>query len=125
VDQNYRDRPKVRIYCDTDMRDTPLGPEGDKKVDFVKQAGFKVAKIALDEARDPNRYDRFNRTANNAGIDRMISWIRHIREKLPPSVELAVDMHAFYDTATGKHVAQVAESSKGNLGSQAFFSQPH
>ena len=103
-------RDKILIYCDTDMRGSPLGPEGDKKVDFVKQAGFKVAKIDLDEARDPNRFDRFNRTANNAEIDRMISWIRHIREKLPPEVELAADMHSFYDAATGKHVAQAAES---------------
>lgn len=103
----FRDR--IRIYCDTDMRSSPLGPEGDQKVAFVEEAGFTAAKIDVDDARDPNRFDRVDRTASNAEIDRMITWIQHIREKLPKSVELAVDMHGFYNAATGKHVAQAVE----------------
>ena len=103
----FRDR--IRIYLDTDMRGSPMGSEGDRKVAIAKEAGFTVAKIDVDDARDPNRFDSVDRTANNAEIDRMIAWIRHIREKLPKEVELAVDMHGFYNAATGKHVAQAAE----------------
>ena len=103
----FRDR--IRIYCDTDMRGSPLGPEGDRKVAFVEEAGFTVAKIDLDGARHPNRLDPVDRTADIAEMDRMMAWIRHIREKLPKSIELAADMHGFYDAATGKHVAQAAE----------------
>ena len=103
----FRDR--IRIYLDTDMRGSPMGPEGDRKVAIAKEKGFTIAKIDVDDARDPNRFDRMDRTANNAEIDRMIAWIQHIREKLPKQVELAVDMHGFYNAATGKHVAQAAE----------------
>lgn len=101
-------RDSVMIYCDTDMR-TPLGDEANRKISFVTENGFKACKIDVDDFRDPNRWDRANRTANNYEIDRIVSWIRHIREILPKQIELAVDMHAFYDAATGKHVAQAVE----------------
>jgi galactonate dehydratase len=101
-------RDKVRIYLDTDMHDN-LGPECDKKVAFAVDNGFSVAKIDIDDARDPNRFDRFNRTANKAEMDRMLKEVQHVREKLPAAIELAVDMHAFYDSPTGKRVAKELE----------------
>ena len=101
-------RDQVRIYLDTDMQDN-LGPECDRKVAFAVENGFSVAKIDIDEARDPNRFDRFNRTANNAEMDRMLKEVRHVREKLPASIELAVDMHGFYDAPTAKRVAKELE----------------
>jgi len=101
-------RDKVRIYLDTDMKDN-LGPEADRKLAFAKEKGFSVAKIDIDEAADPHRFDRFNRTANNAEMDRMLKEVQHIREKLDPSIELAVDMHAFYDAPTAKRVAKELE----------------
>jgi galactonate dehydratase len=101
-------RDQVRIYLDTDMTDN-LGPECDRKVAIAKDQGFSVAKIDIDDARDPNRFDRFNRTANNAEMDRMLKEVQHVREKLDPSIELAVDMHAFYDAPTAKRVAKELE----------------
>ena len=101
-------RDQVRIYLDTDMRDN-MGPECDRKVAFAVENGFSVAKIDVDDAQDPNRFDRFNRTANNAEMDRMLKEVQRVREKLPASIELAVDMHGFYDAPTAKRVAKELE----------------
>ena len=101
-------RDKVRIYCDSDMED-PLGAESDKKLPWIKDQGFTAMKIDLDDATDPNRFDRVNWTANNAEVDRMVSWVRHVRESIPKEMELACDMHGRYDAATAKRVAKELE----------------
>jgi galactonate dehydratase len=101
-------RDKVRIYCDSDMED-PLGPESDKKLPWIKDQGFTAMKIDLDDATDPHRFDRVNWTANNAEVDRMVSWVKHVRESIPKEMELACDMHGRYDAATAKRVAKELE----------------
>ena len=101
-------RDKVRIYCDSDMED-PLGPESDKKLPWIKDQGFTAMKIDLDDATDPHRFDRVNWTANNAEVDRMVSWVKHVRESIPKEMELACDMHGRYDAATAKQVAKELE----------------
>jgi galactonate dehydratase len=103
-----RFRDKVRIYCDSDMED-PLGPESDKKLPWIKDQGFTAMKIDLDDATDPHRFDRANWTANNAEVDRMVSWVKHVRESIPKQMELACDMHGRYDAATAKRVAKELE----------------
>ena len=101
-------RDKVRIYCDSDMED-PLGPESDKKLPWIKDQGFTAMKIDLDDATDSHRFDRVNWTANNAEVDRMVSWVKHVRESIPREMELACDMHGRYDAATAKQVAKELE----------------
>src|SRR5437016_5989238 len=101
-------RDKIRIYCDSDM-DDPLGPESDKKLPWIKDQGFTAMKIDLDYAADPHRFDRVNWTANNAEVDRMVSWVKHLRESIPKEMELACDMHGRYDAATAKRVAKELE----------------
>jgi len=101
-------RDKIRIYCDSDM-DDPLGPESDKKLPWIKEQGFTAMKIDLDDATDPNRFDRVNWTANNAEVDRMVSWVKHVRESIPKEMELACDMHGRYDAGTAKRVAKELE----------------
>ena len=102
----FRDR--IRMYCDSDMTDV-LGAEGDRKLAWIKESGFTAAKMDIDDARDPARFDHVNRTASNGEIDRMVREVSHIREKLPRNIDLAVDMHGFYDAPTGKRVAQEME----------------
>jgi galactonate dehydratase len=102
----FRDR--VRMYCDSDMKDV-LGDECDRKVAWIQEAGFTAAKIDIDDARDPARFDKVNRTASNGEIDRMIKEVSHVRGKLPKNIDLAVDMHGFYDAPTGKRVASAVE----------------
>ena len=101
-------RDKVRIYCDSDMED-PLGPESDRKLPWIKDQGFTAMKIDLDDATDPNRFDRVNWTANNAEVDRMVRWVKHVRESIPKEMELACDMHGRYDLGTAKRVAKELE----------------
>ena len=101
-------RDKVRIYCDSDMED-PLGPESDRKLPWIKDQGFTAMKIDLDDATDPNRFDRVNWTANNAEVDRMVRWVKHVREAIPKEMELACDMHGRYDLDTAKRVAKELE----------------
>src|SRR6185312_14080912 len=102
----FRDR--IRMYCDSDMED-PLGPESDKKLPWIQSAGFTAMKIDLDDARDPARFDKVNWTASNGEIDRMVSWVKHVRESIPKEMELACDMHGRYDAVTGKQVAIAVE----------------
>ena len=101
-------REKVQIYCDSDM-DVPIGPEADRKLPWIKTQGFKAMKIDLDDAGDPARWDRFNWTATNGEIDRMVNWVSHVRESIPADMALACDMHGRYDAATGKKVAKALE----------------
>ncbi len=101
-------RDKVRIYCDSG-RDDVLTPESEKKIDWIKSQGFTAMKVDLDDAADPNRFDRVNWTANNAEIDRMVKWVEHVKGIIPASMDFACDMHGRYDAPTGKKVAKVLE----------------
>jgi galactonate dehydratase len=102
----FRDR--IRMYCDSDM-ENPMGPEAEKKIPWIKSAGFTAMKIDIDDARDPARFDAVNWTASNGEIDRMVTWVKHTRDSIPKEMDLAVDMHGRYDATTGKRVASAVE----------------
>lgn len=97
-------RDKVRIYCDSDM-ESPVGPESDRKLPWIREQGFTAMKIDLDEFNDPARFDKVNWTASNGEIDRMVAWVKHVHENIPKEMDLACDMHGRYDAGTGKRVA--------------------
>jgi len=101
-------RDRVRVYCDSDMRN-PLDEESGKKIAFIKENGFNAMKIDIDQATDPARFDRVNWTASNGEIDRMVKWVGHTRDQIGMNIDLAVDMHARYDAPTGKKVAKLVE----------------
>ncbi len=101
-------RDKVRMYCDSDM-ENPIGEESDRKLPWIKEQGFTAMKIDLDDAADPARFDKVNWTASNGEIDRMVSWVKHVRESIPKEMDLACDMHGRYDATTGKRVAVALE----------------
>ncbi|WP_321474991.1 mandelate racemase/muconate lactonizing enzyme family protein [uncultured Paludibaculum sp.] len=97
-------RDRVRIYCDS-ANHHPDDPLAKQKLNEIEKMGFTAAKIDIDEATDPNRFDRVNWTASNAEIDRMVKEVAFVRETLGKRVDLAVDMHGRYDATTGKRVA--------------------
>jgi len=97
-------RDKVRIYCDSDM-ENPVGEESNRKLPWIRDQGFTAMKIDLDDATDPARFDQMNWTASNGEIDRMVNWVKHVRESIPREMELACDMHGRYDAGTGKRAA--------------------
>ena len=104
-------RDRIRVYIDsgTNSRDDPRAKE------FIAQIvenGFTMAKIDVDDARDPARFDRVNWTANNAEIDHMLDRVAFVRESLTKNIELAVDMHGRYDLPTAKRFAKEVEPFK-------------
>ncbi len=104
-------RDKVRLYCDS-QAEHPDDPEAPKKIAGINEMGFTAVKVDIDEAADPNRWDRVNWTASNAEIDHMVEKVRFVRGLLPKRTDLAVDMHGRYDMTTGKRVAKEVESFK-------------
>ena len=106
-------RDRVRIYCDSGAREMIPGDERSiARMREIQEMGFTAAKIDIDDATDPARFDRVNWTANNNEIDHMLAKIAFTREHYPKNFELAVDMHARYDATTGKRVAKEVEPFK-------------
>ncbi len=106
-------RDRVRVYCDSGAREMFPGDERSiARIHEIREMGFTAAKIDIDDAADPARFDRVNWTASNGEIDHMVGKIAFTRENYPKEVDLAVDMHARYDATTGKRVAKEVEKFK-------------
>jgi galactonate dehydratase len=106
-------RDRVRVYCDSGAREMyPNDEKSMARIHEIRDLGFTAAKIDIDDATDPARFDRVNWTASNGEIDHMVEKIAFTRENYPKEIELAVDMHARYDATTGKRVAKEVEKFK-------------
>jgi galactonate dehydratase len=86
-------RDRIRVYIDSavESRDDP---NSKPFIATIVEEGWTMAKIDVDDAPDPARFDRVNWTANNAEIDHMVDKVAFMRESLPKNIVLAVDMHA-------------------------------
>lgn len=105
----YRD--KIRVYCDTALY-TSTNPKPSDYAEAARDAvalGYNAIKFDVDDARDPNKYDRFNWTASPAEIDRMYNAIAAVREEVGPHIDVCVDMHGRYDAVTGLKMAKLYE----------------
>ena len=108
-----RVRDRVRVYCDSGAREMiPGNQESLARIRQIRDLGFTAAKIDIDDAADPARFDRVNWTASNGEIDHMLAKIAFTRENYPKEIDLAVDMHGRYDATTGKRVAKEVEKFK-------------
>ena len=106
-------RDRVRVYCDSGAREMIPGDERSKaRIKQIQDMGFTAAKIDIDDATDPARFDRVNWTASNGEIDHMVAKVAFTRELYPKNFDLAVDMHGRYDATTGKRVAKELEPFK-------------
>ncbi len=106
-------RDRVRVYCDSGLREMIPGDERSlARIRQIRDLGFTAAKIDIDDAMDPARFDRSNWTASNGEIDHMLEKIAFTRENYPKNIDLAVDMHGRYDATTGKRVAKEVEKFK-------------
>lgn len=105
----FRDR--VRVYMDTALYQNQLP----KPEDFAKAAkeavsmGFNAVKFDLDQANDPNRYDRWNWTASPMEIQRMYDQMAAARQAVGNKIDICADMHGRYDFPTAHRVAKVLE----------------
>jgi galactonate dehydratase len=104
-------RDKVRVYCDTQLYSVrnPQPEEYAKVARAAVDKGYTAVKFDIDEANDPNKYDRWNWTASNAEIERMYNSIAAVRKEVGPHIDICVDMHGRYDAPTGRKVAKVME----------------
>lgn len=104
-------RDKVRVYCDTEL----YAVRNPKPEDYAKVAveavgrGYTAVKFDIDEANDPNKFDRYNWTASNAELERMYDSIAAVRKAVGPHIDICVDMHGRYDAPTGRKVAKMME----------------
>src|SRR6266496_1964656 len=74
-------RDRVRVYCDSGLREMVPGDERSKeRIKQIQDMGFTAAKIDIDNAMDPARFDRVNWTASNGEIDHMLAVIAFTRE---------------------------------------------
>ncbi|MEO7767119.1 MAG: mandelate racemase/muconate lactonizing enzyme family protein, partial [Ferruginibacter sp.] len=105
----YRD--KVRVYCDTQLYSV-RNPQPDEFAKVARAAvdrGYTAIKFDLDEANDPNKFDRWNWTASLAEVERMYDSIAAVRKEVGPHIDICCDMHGRYDAPTGRKVAKVME----------------
>src|SRR5690606_19762098 len=66
-------------------------------------------KFDLDQANDPNKYDKYNWTASPAELQRMYDQMAATREQVGPNIDICADMHGRYDAVTGMKVAKMLE----------------
>ncbi len=108
-----RVRDRVRLYCDSGAREMIPGDERSKtRIRQIQEMGFTAAKIDIDDALDPARFDRMNWTASSGEIDHMVAKVAFTRELYPKNFDLAVDMHARYDAGTARRVVKELEPFK-------------
>jgi galactonate dehydratase len=104
-------RDKIRLYCDTALYSVKNPtPEtfAESARDAVKR-GFTAIKFDLDEANDPNKYDRYNWTASPGELRRMVDQVTAAREAVGLDIDICCDMHGRYDAVTGEQVAKLME----------------
>ena len=105
----FRDR--IRLYMDTALYQSQL-PKPEEFGVAAKEAvnmGFTAVKFDLDQANDPNKYDRYNWTASPAEVQRMYDQMAAARAAVGPNIDICADMHGRYDATTGERVAKVLE----------------
>jgi galactonate dehydratase len=107
-------RDKIRVYCDTALYQTnlPQPKHFAEAATKAKDMGFNAMKFDLDQANDPNKYDRYNWTASPGELSRMYDQIAAAREAVGPKIDILVDMHGRYDAPTGQAVAKLLEPLK-------------
>jgi galactonate dehydratase len=104
-------RDKIRVYSDTALyRNNLPAPKdfAEAAVNAVK-LGFNAIKFDLDEANDPNKYDRYNWTTSEGEVQRMFDQISAVREAVGPKIDLCLDMHGRYDLVSAQAVAKRLE----------------
>ncbi|WP_341226792.1 mandelate racemase/muconate lactonizing enzyme family protein [uncultured Arcticibacterium sp.] len=104
-------RDSVRVYMDTALYQNRL-PKPEDFAEAAKEAvdmGFTAVKFDLDQANDPNKYDKFNWTASPAELQRMYDQMAATRAAVGPNIDICADMHGRYDAITGERVAKMLE----------------
>ena len=107
-------RDKIRVYCDTEFyAGGGKTPEAfAKAAQNVLDRGYTCVKFDLDEAGDPNKFDRVNWTASMREIERMENCVAAARKQVGNKLEICCDMHGRYDAPSGRAAAKALEPYK-------------
>ena len=104
-------RDKIRVYCDTALyrNNLPTPEVFAKSATDAVALGFNALKFDLDEANDPNKYDRYNWTTSEGEVERMYNQLAAVREAVGPKIDILVDMHGRYDLDAAHTVSKRLE----------------
>jgi galactonate dehydratase len=102
-------RDTVRLYCDSHAGDDFMPDSYAARAKEVVAMGFDALKFDVDETEAGFRNDRWNWHASGPEIDWMIERVGAVRDAVGPNIDLAIDMHGRYDTASGIAVARAME----------------
>ncbi len=104
-------RDKVRVYSDTALyrSNNPAPKEFADSAVIAVTKGFNAIKFDIDQAGDPNRFDRYNWTASQGELQRMYDQLAAVREAVGQKIDIAVDMHGRYDLNTALAVSKRVE----------------
>ena len=103
----FRDRIRMYADCHAGGDDSPEA-NADKAAEVVEM-GFTAIKFDLDDLSSPYKHDPFNHTVSNGELHQMVEKVAAIREAVGPHIDVAMDLHARYDTASGTRIARALE----------------
>lgn len=105
-------RDTVRLYCDSHAGDDFSPQSYAARAREVVGMGFDALKFDVDETEAGFRNDRWNWHASGPEIDWMVERVGAVRDAVGPDIDLCIDMHGRYDTASGIAVARAMEQFK-------------
>jgi galactonate dehydratase len=103
----FRDR--IRLYCDSAAGRDESPESYQQRAREVVAMGFNALKFDIDDLRHPAKRDPWNHTITPAELETMVERVAAVREAVGPHIDLAIDMHGRYDTASGIRVAKAVE----------------
>jgi galactonate dehydratase len=103
----FRDR--IRLYCDCNAGKDESPESYQQRAREVVAIGFNALKFDIDDLRHPAKRDPWNHTITPAELETMVERVAAVREAVGPHIDLAIDMHGRYDTASGIRVAKAVE----------------
>jgi galactonate dehydratase len=102
-------RDTVRLYCDSHAGEDFSPGSYAERARQVVGMGFDALKFDVDETQAGFRNDRWNWHASGPEIDWMVERVGAVRDAVGPNIDLCIDMHGRYDTASGIAVARAME----------------
>ena len=95
-------RDKIRLYADCGDHDLRRCIRNCR--DAV-DLGFNAVKIDIDDARSTHKLDSWNWSLSPNEYNSMVDFVSEVRKAVGTEIDLAVDMHARYDTSAARKIA--------------------
>ena len=102
-------RDKIRIYadCHAGKDDSPSAYA--EEAQRVVSLGYNAIKFDVDDARNPDKLDRWNWSVTPRELAGMVARVAAVREAVGPHIDIAIDMHGRYNVDAACKMAQAVE----------------